>query len=85
LDRIIVEVTANGFLHNMVRILTGCLIAIGRGERPESWMATLLSVRDRKKAGMTIAPRGLCFLQPSYPVEFGVPDFEKNKAMPWHP
>jgi tRNA pseudouridine38-40 synthase len=85
LDRVIVEVTANGFLHNMVRILTGCLLAIGRGDRPENWLSTLLAVRDRREAGMTIAPRGLCFLQPSYPHEFGVPDFEKNKANPWHP
>lgn len=84
-DRVIVEVTANGFLHNMVRILTGCLLAIGRGERPEDWLSTLLAVRDRTEAGMTIAPRGLCFLQPSYPQEFGVPDFEKNKTNPWHP
>lgn len=85
MDRVIVEVTANGFLHNMVRILTGCLLAIGRGERPTSWLSTLLEVRDRTQAGMTIAPRGLCFLQPSYPSIFGVPDFEKNKANPWHP
>jgi len=85
MDKVIVEVTANGFLHNMVRILTGCLLAIGRGERPENWMATLLAVQDRTQAGMTIAPRGLCFLQPSYPQEFGVPDFEKNKVNPWHP
>ena len=84
-DRVIVEVTANGFLHNMVRIVTGCLLAIGRGDQPESWMSTLLAVKDRTQAGVTIAPRGLCFLQPSYPSEFGVPDFEKNKANPWHP
>ena len=85
LDRVVVEVTANGFLHNMVRILTGCLLAIGRGDRDENWMATLLSARDRTQAGMTIAPHGLCFLQPTYPDEFGVPDFEKNKSNPWHP
>ncbi|MFT6874820.1 MAG: tRNA pseudouridine38-40 synthase [Granulosicoccus sp.] len=85
LDKIIVEVTANGFLHNMVRIVTGCLLTIGRGDRPEDWMSTLLGVRDRSQAGMTIAPRGLCFLQPSYPHEYGVPDFEKNKEIPWYP
>jgi len=84
-DRIVVEVTANGFLHNMVRILTGCLLAIGRGDRPDNWMATLLEAKDRTKAGMTIAPHGLCFIQPSYPAHYGVPDFENIRTDPWHP
>ncbi len=84
-DRVMVEVTANGFLHNMVRILTGCLLAIGRGDRPVDWMADLLEGRDRTAAGVTAPPQGLCFLQPGYPVEFGVPDFEAMKATPWHP
>lgn len=84
-DRVIIEITANGFLHNMVRILTGCLLAIGRGERPQSWMSDLLAIRDRTQAGVTAPPHGLCFLQPGYPSEFGVPDFEKNRLNPWHP
>lgn len=84
-DRIIIDVKANGFLHNMVRILTGCLLAIGRGDKPVSWMAELLNARDRKLAGVTAPPNGLCFLQPSYPEEFGVPDFESSKSDPWHP
>ncbi|MFK8080914.1 MAG: tRNA pseudouridine(38-40) synthase TruA [Granulosicoccus sp.] len=84
-DRVVIEVQANGFLHNMVRILTGCLLAIGRGERPVSWMSELLVAKDRKLAGVTAPPNGLCFLQPSYPEEFGVPDFEDIRANPWHP
>jgi tRNA pseudouridine38-40 synthase len=84
-DRVIIEVTANGFLHNMVRILTGCLLAIGRGERPVEWMQSLLQGRDRTAAGVTAAPHGLCFLQPVYPAEYGVPDFEAQKTSPWHP
>lgn len=84
-DRVIIDITANGFLHNMVRILTGCLLAIGRGDKPQSWMAELLAARDRTQAGITAAPQGLCFLQPGYPEEFGVPDFEKTRSNPWHP
>ncbi len=84
-DRIIIDITANGFLHNMVRILTGCLLAIGRGDQPVQWMGTLLALKDRTRAGVTAPPNGLCFLQPRYPDEFGVPDFENNKAQPWHP
>jgi tRNA pseudouridine38-40 synthase len=84
-DRVLIEITANGFLHNMVRILTGCLLAIGRGDKPQNWMADLLAAGDRTQAGVTAPPRGLCFLQPSYPAEFGVPDFEQNRLNPWHP
>ncbi len=84
-DRVIIDVTANGFLHNMVRILTGCLLAIGRGDKPVLWMADLLQARDRTRAGATAPPHGLCFLQPSYPAEFGVPDFQSSRHDPWRP
>lgn len=84
-DRIIIDVKANGFLHNMVRILTGCLLAIGRGDKPVTWMADLLQARDRTRAGVTAPPHGLCFLQPSYPAEFGVPDFQLSRLDPWRP
>ena len=84
-DRVVIEVRANGFLHNMVRILAGCLTVIGRGERPLDWMATLLAARDRREAGVTAKPEGLCFLQPTYPERFGIPDFAAGAAAPWGP
>jgi tRNA pseudouridine38-40 synthase len=83
--RVLIEVTANGFLHNMVRILTGCLTAIGQGEQPLDWMHTLLAARDRRAAGVTAPPTGLCFLQPTYPARFAVPDFSVQSETPWHP
>ncbi len=84
-DRVVIELTANGFLHNMVRILTGCLLATGRGDKPLEWIADLLAARDRTQAGVTAPPHGLCFLQPGYPPEYGVPDFEQSRLNPWHP
>lgn len=84
-DRVIIEVTANGFLHNMVRILTGCLLAIGRQEQSVDWLAMLLAARDRRLAGVTAPPHGLCFVQPGYPAGFGVPDFEALRLNPWCP
>lgn len=84
-ERVHVEVTANGFLHNMVRILVGSLLRVGRGEEEESWMAELLAARDRTLAGATVSPSGLCFLQPRYPEHFAVPDFQAREAVPWHP
>ena len=84
-DRVLIEVRANGFLHNMVRILAGCLTLIGRGERPLDWMATLLAARDRREAAVTAHRQGLCFLQPSYPERFGIPDFATRQGAPWGP
>ncbi len=73
--RIDIDITANGFLHNMVRIITGCLIRIGRGEAAAGWLASVLAMRDRTLAAKTAAPTGLCFLQPRYPERFAIPDF----------
>jgi len=74
-DLVVIDITANGFLHNMVRIIAGSLVKIGRGERPVEWMSELLAARDRTVAGATLAPGGLYFLQPEYPPEFRIPDF----------
>lgn len=84
-DQIALDITANGFLHNMVRIITGCLLAVGRGDKPIEWIAQLLDARDRTQAGITAPPQGLCFIQPTYPDEFNVPDFCKPGQQSWRP
>ncbi len=57
--------TGNGFLHNMVRILVGTLIEVGRGERsPESIPALFGS--KRAKAGFLAPPQGLCLMEVFY-------------------
>lgn len=74
-DNVIIDICANGFLHNMVRIIAGSLIKVGVGERPVEWVGELLAAEDRTLAGMTAAPGGLYFIQPTYPSEFEIPDF----------
>jgi len=74
-ERVFVDIVANGFLHNMVRILSGCLIKIGKHEESTEWLGQLLQAGDRRSAGMTAPPQGLCFIQPTYPAEFSIPDF----------
>ncbi len=74
-DRVIIDITANGFLHNMVRIIAGSLMAIGKGDKPVDWLETLLAAQDRTHAAMTAPPSGLCFLQAHYPKRFQVPTF----------
>ena len=83
--RVLVDVTANAFLHNMVRIVAGSLIRVGRGEREPGWVADLLAARDRTLGGATAPPGGLAFLQPGYPERFGVPDFTDPERAVWHP
>lgn len=84
-DEVHVDIRANGFLHNMVRIVTGCLLAVGRGEQPVSWLAELLEAQDRTLAGATVPPHGLYFIQAQYPLKFGIPDFSDTSLPPWHP
>lgn len=72
-DRVILEVTANAFLHHMVRNIAGTLIAVGRGERPGAWVAQALASRDRRAAGITAPAAGLYLLRIEYPRHFGLP------------
>ena len=68
-----IEVQANAFLHHMVRNIVGSLLVVGRGERPEAWIAELLAGRDRTVAGPTAPPDGLVFVSPLYPAEWRLP------------
>lgn len=68
-----IDIAANAFLHNMVRIISGSLIAVGRGEQAEAWVGELLSGRDRTVGGITAPSGGLYFVGPRYPEEFDIP------------
>lgn len=51
--------TGNGFLYNMVRIITGTLLEVGAGERSVLSVTETLESRDRANAGFTAPPKGL--------------------------
>lgn len=76
--RVTLEVCGNAFLHNMVRIIVGSLIRVGKGEESCSWVAKLLAARDRRQAGTTAPAHGLYFMGPDYPHEFGLPDWRDS-------
>jgi tRNA pseudouridine38-40 synthase len=65
-----VEVEGTAFLKNMVRILVGTLVDIGRARLPPSTIAEVLASGDRTKAGITAPPQGLyldeVFIRPEY-------------------
>ena len=56
----------NGFLYNMVRILTGTLLEVGLGQRRAEEMAEILTSLDRTRAGKTAPAQGLCLLEVKY-------------------
>jgi tRNA pseudouridine38-40 synthase len=72
-ELVVIEVTANGFLHHMVRNIAGSLIAIGRGDQSVSWMTQVLEARQRRFAGVTAPASGLVFWQAHYPDIFELP------------
>ncbi len=65
-DIIIFDVRGSGFLKNMVRILVGTLVEVGRGRMGCRDIENLFFERDRRKAGITAPPQGLCLLEVFY-------------------
>lgn len=61
------DVVGRSFLHNMVRILVGTMIEVGRGRLSVGALDTILRARDRRMAGPTAPPHGLCLCQIEYP------------------
>lgn len=60
-------IQADGFLRYMVRNIVGTLAEIGHGKFPPGQMQTILESRDRKNAGATAPPHGLCLVSVTYP------------------
>lgn len=63
---VFVEVEADGFLYNMVRSITGTLVLVGKGHRPESFPGDALRAESRTAAGPTAPPQGLTLLRVRY-------------------
>ena len=58
-DRVTITVTADGYLYNMVRILSGTLVEAGLHKRTPESIPALLASRDRRQAGQTLPAKGL--------------------------
>lgn len=59
-DEVRISCTGNGFLNQMVRILTGTLVDVGLGKYPPEHIPEILAARDRSAAGPAMPPEGLC-------------------------
>ena len=65
-NRVIIQITGNGFLYNMVRIIAGTLVKIGLKNILPEEMKKILESKDRQKAGNTLPPQGLFLLNVDY-------------------
>lgn len=72
-DFIFIDITANAFLHHMVRNIVGVLVAVGSERRPVSWVHEVLQARDRKMGAETAPAYGLYLAGVTYPEQFGMP------------
>ena len=65
-ELVIIELTGNGFLYNMVRIISGTLVDVGQGKIEPNYMKEILEKRDREYAGKTLPANGLCLMKVYY-------------------
>lgn len=70
-DMIFIDVVGEGFLKNMVRVMSGTLVDIGKGRFKPDHLQWLLLNPDRQKAGVTAPACGLCLLKVFYQEECG--------------
>ncbi|MBP3604036.1 MAG: tRNA pseudouridine(38-40) synthase TruA [Lachnospiraceae bacterium] len=65
-EEIIIRVCGTGFLYNMVRIIAGTLMEVGRGSYPPAHVLDILNERDRQAAGPTAPACGLTLVKYSF-------------------
>ncbi len=63
---ITIDYTGDGFLQNMVRILTGTLIEVGNGSLSPTLIPEIIESKDRQRAGFTAPPQGLSLVRVEY-------------------
>ncbi len=65
-ERIIIELTGNGFLYNMVRIISGTLVDVGLGKIKPEKIEDIINSGDRKRAGKTLPAHALYLVEVKY-------------------
>lgn len=65
-DMVVFEINGDGFLYNMIRIIMGTLMQVGRGQIDPLKIPEIIELKHRKYAGFTAAPEGLCLMDVQY-------------------
>lgn len=66
-EELTIRIAGDGFLQNMVRIITGTLLEVGKGTIKPEEMREILAAKDRKKAGPMAPAKGLMLMEVEYP------------------
>ncbi len=69
-----IDITANAFLHHMVRNIVGTLMRIGQGRESPQWIPHLIAQKDRQQAARMASAAGLYLIKVSYPDYFEIPE-----------
>jgi len=72
-DCVLLEISANAYLHHMVRNIVGTLLEVQRDPDPLGAMRRILESRDRRLAGATAPAAGLYLWRVEYPALYGIP------------
>lgn len=65
-DKIVIELTGNGFLYNMVRIISGTLVEVGLGKIEPEQITEIINSQKRENAGKTLPAHGLYLVNVVY-------------------
>ena len=65
-DRVYIELTGNGFLYNMVRIIAGTLLDVGMEKIEPEEVLNIIESKNRMNAGKTLPAKGLCLVEVTY-------------------
>jgi tRNA pseudouridine38-40 synthase len=81
-DYLWLEITANAYLHHMVRNIVGTLLDVQSAADPAAAMARVLGLADRRLAGATAPAAGLYLWRVEYPAIYGIPDLKEGLLLP---
>ena len=76
-DWFVLTISANAFLHHMVRNIAGVLMTIGQGKEEVTWSKEVLAAKDRTVGGVTAPPDGLYLVNVQYPERYSIPNPKK--------
>lgn len=81
-DWLLLDLTANAFLHHMVRNIVGALVEVGCGRRDPPWVSELLAGRDRRLGAPTFSASGLYLVGVGYDAEWRLPEAQRGLRLP---
>jgi tRNA pseudouridine38-40 synthase len=81
-EQVIIDLSANAFLHHMVRNIAGVLMEIGSGKQPATWTHDLLALKNREQGGITAPPYGLYLAGVHYPERYHLISHPIFKQLP---